>query len=111
MNLQWFILFLQVILVFSSSNEESTKDNEITLPKEKFEFLREDPANEFGIFATIIAQVHRKANQTSEEWRLNRAYLPEDVFEHLMSRCQNNPEVILMLLHFLVCLERLCNHI
>ncbi len=71
------------------------------MPEEKFEFLRQDPANEFGIFATIIAQVHRKANQTSEEWRLNRAYLPEDVFDHLMSRCQENHGVILWFSIFL----------
>ncbi|ODN05884.1 hypothetical protein Ocin01_00748 [Orchesella cincta] len=90
MNTFLLFLVLQAVAVTKSTGDDENKlssgesDNTI----EKFEYIRKEPGNELGIFTKIIAHIHRKANQTTDEWRLNRDYLPDDLFESLKLRCE-----------------------
>lgn len=91
MHVGIILVFVQIItasLSFDQGNEGIKKQvqNET---EEKFEYFRTEPGNELGIFAKIIAHVFRKANQTIEEFHINRAYLPDDVYESLLSQCDN----------------------
>ncbi|CAL8096031.1 unnamed protein product [Orchesella dallaii] len=84
-----FLIF-QVITVTLSEDEElfTAEHEKQNIPVTKFKYARKEPGNELGVFTKVIAHIHRKANQTTDEWRLNKEYLPDDVYESLKLRCE-----------------------
>lgn len=95
MNFLFNLVFSTLLTITCGSSNHGESANRDASSFEKFEFTRKEPANELGIFTKVIAQSHRKANQTVEEFSINREFMSDDFFEAIMIRCKSKDKVML----------------